>query len=156
MTTLLVANRGEIARRIFRTAKRLGMRTVAVYSDADASMPFVREADAALRLGPAPARDSYLAIDRIIAAARESRAELVHPGYGFLAESPALANAVVAAGLRFVGPPAPVLAALGNKVEAKEIAERAHVPVLPGYRGIDQSDSAFATAARETGYPVMI
>ena len=156
MTTLLVANRGEIARRIFRTAKRLGMRTVAVYSDADASMPFVREADAALRLGPAPARESYLAIDRIMAAARESRAELVHPGYGFLAESPALANAVVAAGLRFVGPPAPVLAALGNKVEAKEIAERAHVPVLPGYRGIDQSDSAFATAARETGYPVMI
>ena len=156
MTTLLVANRGEIARRIFRTAKRLGMRTVAVYSDADASMPFVREADAALRLGPAPARESYLAIDRIIAAARESRAELVHPGYGFLAESPALANAVVAAGLRFVGPPAPVLAALGNKVEAKEIAERAHVPVLPGYRGLEQSDSAFATAARETGYPVMI
>jgi len=156
VTTLLVANRGEIARRIFRTAKRLGMRTVAVYSDADASMPFVREADAALRLGPAPARESYLAIDRIMAAARESRAELVHPGYGFLAESPALANAVVAAGLRFVGPPAPVLAALGNKVEAKEIAERAHVPVLPGYRGIDQSDSAFATAARETGYPVMI
>ena len=156
MTTLLVANRGEIARRIFRTAKRLGMRTVAVYSDADASMPFVREADAALRLGPAPARESYLAIDRIIAAARESRAELVHPGYGFLAESPALANAVVAAGLRFVGPPAPVLAALGNKVEAKEIAEHAHVPVLPGYRGLEQSDSAFATAARETGYPVMI
>ncbi|HEV8469324.1 MAG TPA: biotin carboxylase N-terminal domain-containing protein [Candidatus Limnocylindria bacterium] len=156
MTTLLVANRGEIARRIVRTAKRLGMRTVAVHSDADATLPFVREADVAIHIGPAPARESYLAIDRIIAAARETRAELVHPGYGFLAERPEFASAVDAAGLRFVGPPAKVLAALGDKAVAKATAERAKVPVLPGYRGDDQSDEAFIAAARSTGYPVMI
>jgi 3-methylcrotonyl-CoA carboxylase alpha subunit len=156
VTTLLVANRGEIARRIFRTAKRLGMRTVAVYSDADEALPFVREADLALRIGEAPAAESYLAIDRILAAARESGADLVHPGYGFLAERPEFASAVDAAGLRFVGPSATVLHALGDKAQAKAIAERANVPVLPGYRGEDQSDDAFLQAARKTGYPVMI
>jgi acetyl/propionyl-CoA carboxylase alpha subunit len=156
VTTLLVANRGEIARRIFRSAKRMGMRTVAVYSDADSGLPFVREADAAIRLGPAPAAESYLAIDRVIAAARESKAELVHPGYGFLAERPEFASAVDAAGLRFVGPPAAVLQKLGDKGEAKAIAERANVPILPGYRGEDQSDDAFIAAARSLGFPVMI
>ena len=104
MTTLLVANRGEIARRIIRTARRIGMRTVAVYSDADATLPFVREADAAVRIGPAPARESYLATDRIIAAGREGGAHLVHPGYGFLAERPEFATAVEAAGQRNAGP----------------------------------------------------
>ena len=156
MTTLLIANRGEIARRIIRTAKRLGMRAAVVYSDADSTLPFVREADVAIRIGPAPAGESYLAIDRIIAAAREAKADLVHPGYGFLAERPELASAVDAAGLRFVGPPPSVLAALGDKAQAKEIAERAGVPVVPGYRGDDQSDAAFLRAARSTGYPVMI
>ena len=156
MTTLLVANRGEIARRIFRTARRMGMRTVAIYSDADAGLPFVAEADAALRIGPAPASESYLAIDRVIAAAREAKAELVHPGYGFLSERPEFANAVDAAGMRFVGPPPKVLASLGDKAEAKAIAERAKVPVLPGYRGDDQSDDAFIKAARSVKYPVMI
>ena len=156
MTTLLVANRGEIARRIFRTAKRMGMRTVAVYSDADAALPFVREADVALRIGPPPAVESYLAIDRILDAARESGADLVHPGYGFLAERHELASAVEAAGLRFVGPPAAVLRALGDKAEAKAIAERARVPVLPGYRGEDQRDDAFLAAARTVGFPVML
>ena len=156
MTTLLVANRGEIARRIFRTAKRMGLRTVAVYSDADAGMPFVRESDAAIRIGPAPAPESYLAIDRVITAAREAKAELVHPGYGFLAERSEFASAVDAAGMRFVGPPAGVLQSLGDKAEAKAIAERAKVPVLPGYRGEDQSDDAFISAARSVGYPVMI
>ena len=156
MTTLLVANRGEIARRIFRTAKRMGMRTVAVYSDADAGLPFVREADAAIRIGPAPATESYLAIDRVIAAAREAKAELIHPGYGFLAERPEFASAVDAAGMRFAGPPSSVLQSLGNKAQAKAIAERAKVPVLPGYRGDDQTDDAFSSAARSVGYPVMI
>jgi acetyl/propionyl-CoA carboxylase alpha subunit len=156
VTTLLVANRGEIARRIFRTAKRMGMRTVAVHSDADAGLPFVREADAAQRIGPPPPRDSYLAINRIIQAARESGAELIHPGYGFLAESPAFAHAVAAAGMRFVGPRAEVMKSLGDKAEAKAIAERAQVPVLPGYRGEDQSDDALLFAARATGYPVMV
>src|SRR5205823_2602184 len=149
-------NRGEIARRIFRTARRVGMRTVAMYSDADALLPFVREADAAIRIGPAPAAESYLAIDRVIAAAREAKADLVHPGYGFLAERPEFASAVDAAGMRFVGPPASVLAVLGDKGAAKGIAERVNVAVLPGYRGEDQSDEAFIFAARSIGYPVMI
>ena len=156
MTTILVANRGEIARRIFRTARRLGMRTVAVYSDGDAGLPFIREADVALRIGPAPATESYLAIDRVIEAAREAKADLVHPGYGFLAERPEFASAVDAAGMRFVGPIPTVLVSLGDKAEAKTIAERANVPVLPGYRGEDQSDDAFISAARSVGYPVMI
>jgi len=156
VTTILVANRGEIARRIFRTARRLGMRTVAVYSDGDAGLPFIREADVALRIGPAPATESYLAIDRVIEAAREAKADLVHPGYGFLAERPEFASAVDAAGMRFVGPLPTVLVSLGDKAEAKTIAERANVPVLPGYRGEDQSDDAFISAARSVGYPVMI
>jgi acetyl-CoA/propionyl-CoA carboxylase biotin carboxyl carrier protein len=156
VTTLLVANRGEIARRIFRTAKRMGLRTVAVYSDADARLPHVREADTSVRIGPAPATESYLAIDRIIAAARDVGADVVHPGYGFLAERPEFASAVDAAGMRFVGPPAAVLSALGDKAEAKAIAERAGVPVLPGYRGEDQSDEVFLRAAKKTGFPVMI
>jgi acetyl/propionyl-CoA carboxylase alpha subunit len=155
-TTLLVANRGEIARRIFRTARRMGMRTVAVYSDADAALPFVREADVAIHIGAAPAAESYLAIDRVIAAAREAKAELVHPGYGFLAERPEFASAVDAAGMRFVGPPPSVLQKLGDKAQAKAIAEHVKVPVVPGYRGEDQSDDAFLRAARSARYPVMI
>ena len=137
MTTLLVANRGEIARRIFRTARRLGFGTVAVYSDADASLPFVREADVAVRLGPAPARESYLDVARVLAAARESGAELVHPGYGFLAESPEFASAVAEAGLRFVGPTPEALRALGEaqavpspRVPLPGAYPRALLPVL--------------------------
>ncbi|MDO8562741.1 MAG: biotin carboxylase N-terminal domain-containing protein, partial [Candidatus Limnocylindria bacterium] len=156
MTTLLVANRGEIARRIFRTARRMGMRTAAVYSDADAGAPFTREADLALRLGPAPARDSYLAIPRILEAARTAAADLVHPGYGFLAEEPAFARAVAAERLGFVGPPADVIAVLGDKGAAKALAERVGVPVLPGYRGGDQRDEAFLAAAHGIGYPLMV
>ena len=156
MTRLLVANRGEIARRIFRTARRMGIATIAVYSDADAEAPFVREADLALRLGPAPARESYLDVERIVHTAREADADLVHPGYGFLAESPAFARAVAAAGMRFVGPSPEVLAALGDKARAKEIAHAARVPVLPGYAGEDQRDEAFIEAAKWVGYPVMV
>ena len=144
VTTLLVANRGEIARRIFRTAKRMGMRTVAVYSDADASLPFVREADIAVRLGPAPASESYLDIERIVAAATETGTDLVHPGYGFLAESPQLASAVAARGLRFVGPPPEVLASLGDKAKAKDLARLAGVPTLPGFYGRISATSRFS------------
>ncbi|HEV2250863.1 MAG TPA: biotin carboxylase N-terminal domain-containing protein, partial [Candidatus Limnocylindria bacterium] len=154
--TVLVANRGEIARRVFRTAKRMGLPTVAVYSDADATAPFVREADRAIRIGPAPARDSYLNIASIVAAARETDARLIHPGYGFLSEQPAFADAVAAAGLMLVGPSPAVLRRLGDKAEAKAAAEAAGVPVLPGYRGADQRDEAFATAAEGIGYPVML
>ena len=156
MTVLLVANRGEIARRIFRTARRMSMRTVAVHSDADASLPFVREADAAVRIGPPPARESYLDVERILAAARETGAALIHPGYGFLAESPAFADAVARAGLRFVGPTPAALTALGDKAQAKDIARRAGVPVLPGHWSDDQRDETFLDAARRIGYPVMV
>jgi acetyl/propionyl-CoA carboxylase alpha subunit len=156
VTTLLVANRGEIARRIFRTAKRLGMKTVAVHSDADESLPYVREADAAVRLGRAPARESYLDVERILAAARETEAELIHPGYGFLSESTELANGAAKAGLRFVGPPPDVLAALGDKAHAKDLARKAGVPVLPGSAGDDQRDETLADAAGRVGYPVMV
>jgi len=156
MMTVLVANRGEIARRVFRTAKRMGLRTVAVYSDADANAPFVREADAAIRIGAAPARDSYLNIPSIIAAAREAEAALIHPGYGFLSEQAAFAEAVAAAGLTFVGPSPEVLRRIGDKAEAKAVAEQAGVPVLPGYRDTDQRDDAFAAAAARIGYPVML
>ena len=156
MMTVLVANRGEIARRVFRTAKRMGLRTVAVYSDADVNAPFVREADTAIRIGAAPARDSYLNVGSILAAARESDAELIHPGYGFLAERSEFAEAVAAAGLTFVGPSAAVLRVLGDKAAAKAAAERAGVPVLPGYRGEDQTDEAFMRAATTVGYPVLL
>ena len=156
VTTLLVANRGEIARRVIRTARKMGMRTVAVYSEADADAPHVREADAAVAIGPAPARDSYLSVDRILAAAGEGGADLVHPGYGFLSEDPALARAVIDAGLIFVGPPPDVLALCGSKSEAKAVARRAGLPVLPGYADEDQRDTAFSDAARVVGYPLMI
>ena len=156
MTTLLVANRGEIARRVFRTAKRLGMRTVAIHSDADAGLPFVGAADLAVRIGPAAARESYLDVDRVVAAARECQADLVHPGYGFLAEDPRLANALARAGITFVGPPPEVLALLGDKARAKAIAEQANAPLLPDARGEDQRDEAFLSAAQRIGYPVMV
>ena len=156
MTTLLVANRGEIARRIVRTAKRMGIATVAVFSDADADAPHVREADRAFRLGPAPASASYLSVERIVAAAHETSADLVHPGYGFLSEDPALARAVAEAGMTFVGPPPEVLSLLGSKAEAKVVARRAGIPVLPGYSEEDQRDGAFAEAARGIGYPILV
>lgn len=132
------------------------MRTVAVYSDADSDLPFVREADVAIRIGPAPARESYLDVERIVAAASESGADLVHPGYGFLAEDPRLAGALAAAGIRFVGPPPHVLASLGDKARAKAIAARAGVPLLEGESGDDQRDDAFIAAAARIGYPVMV
>src|SRR5207253_1300789 len=156
MTTLLVANRGEIARRVFRTARRMGLHTVAVYSDADAEAPFVGEADTAIRIGPAPARDSYLNVASIVAAARESQATLLHPGYGFLSEQALFADAVAAAGVTFVGPSPAVLRRLGDKGEAKAAAEAAGVPVVPGYRGADQRDEAFARSADAVGYPVLL
>ena len=156
MMTVLVANRGEIARRVIRTARRIGLRSVAVYSDADAALPFVAEADTAIRIGPAAAADSYLDAARIIAAARESGAALIHPGYGFLSERADFAEAVQTAGLRFVGPSPDVLRRVGDKAEAKAIAAAAGVPVLPGYQGDDQRDEAFLAAAKHTGYPVML
>jgi acetyl/propionyl-CoA carboxylase alpha subunit len=154
--TVLVANRGEIAVRVFRTARRLGLRCAAVYSEADFGAPFVRMADAAYCIGPAPAAQSYLRIDRILEAAKALRADLVHPGFGFLSEDPRFGRAVEDAGLAFVGPPPDVLAAMGGKDEAKRIAVAAGVPVLPGYGGEDQDDAALERAAKEIGYPLIV
>jgi 3-methylcrotonyl-CoA carboxylase alpha subunit len=156
LSSLLIANRGEIARRIIRTARRLGVRTVAVYTDADRSWPHWREADEAVRIGEGPAGESYLSIERIVAAARESGAEAVHPGYGFLSENAAFAEACAAAGLIFVGPPAAAIRAMGSKAEAKAIMAKAGIPVVPGYGGERQEPDFLKQKAYETGYPVLI
>ncbi|MDO8409300.1 MAG: biotin carboxylase N-terminal domain-containing protein [Phenylobacterium sp.] len=156
INTLLVANRGEIARRIFRTAHRMGMATVAVYSDADAQSPHVREADQALRLGPAAAQESYLAIDKVLAAARASGADAIHPGYGFLSENAGFAEAVMAAGLTWVGPPPAAIRAMGLKDAAKALMIQAGVPVTPGYHGENQDPGHLAAQAEAIGYPVLI
>src|SRR5690606_558852 len=153
---ILIANRGEIACRIIRTARRLGIRTVAVYSDADAAAPHVAAAAAALRIGPAPARESYLNGERIIEAARQTGTGAIHPGYGFLAENPDFAEACAAARLVFIGPPAEAIRAMGAKHEAKALMERAGVPVVPGYHGTVQDDGTLLAAAKEIGFPVLV
>jgi acetyl-CoA carboxylase biotin carboxylase subunit len=151
-----VANRGEIALRIFRTCRRLGITPIAVYSEADAGAPHVRAADRALAIGPAPARESYLSIDRLIAAAREARAAAIHPGYGFLSENWRFADACRQAGITFVGPPPEVLRTMGDKTEARRIVARAGVPVLPGSDGPVGSAAAAREVADTVGYPVML
>ncbi|MCG5480138.1 acetyl/propionyl/methylcrotonyl-CoA carboxylase subunit alpha [Sinorhizobium alkalisoli] len=156
VSKLLIANRGEIACRIIRTAHRLGMRTVAVYSDADDGAMHAALADEAIRIGPAPAADSYLSIQRIIAAAKSVEADAIHPGYGFLSENADFAEAVEAAGMIFIGPPAPAIRAMGLKDAAKALMERAGVPVVPGYHGDAQEAGFLAGQAAEIGYPVLI
>jgi urea carboxylase len=153
--TVLIANRGEIARRIIRTAKRLGLRTVAVYSDADAAAPHVREADEAVRIGPAPARDSYLNADAILEATRKTVAGAIHPGYGFLSENADFARKAEAAGLKFVGPTPEQLEAFGVKHAARELARAAGVPLMPG-TGLLTSAEEAVTQAAAIGYPVMV
>ena len=156
MKRLLIANRGEIALRVMRTARRLGLSTVAVFSDADRGALHVRDADAAVALGGTASADSYLRIDKLIAAARASSADAVHPGYGFLSENADFAQAVIDAGLTWVGPPPAAIHALGSKSAAKAVALRQGVPVLPGYFGADQSDTTFAAEAQRIGYPLMV
>jgi 3-methylcrotonyl-CoA carboxylase alpha subunit len=155
-SSLLIANRGEIACRVIRTARRLGLRTVAVYSDADADAMHVAMADDAVRLGPAPAKESYLRGDAIIAAAKAARADAIHPGYGFLSENAEFAEAVAAAGLIWVGPPASSIRAMGLKDAAKALMIKAGVPVVPGYQGAEQSVAFLQAEAARVGYPVMI
>jgi 3-methylcrotonyl-CoA carboxylase alpha subunit len=152
---LLVANRGEIACRVMRTARRLGIETVAVYSDADRDALHVRSADRAVRIGPAPARESYLSIDAILAAAAQTDADAIHPGYGFLSENADFAAACAAAGRTFVGPSADAIRAMGSKIEAKRIVAAAGAPVVPGFHG-EQNDARLAEEAGRIGYPVMI
>ncbi|SHF30465.1 acetyl-CoA carboxylase biotin carboxylase subunit [Streptoalloteichus hindustanus] len=154
--TVLVANRGEIAVRVIATLRRMGVRSVAVYSDADAGARHVREADTAVRLGPAAARESYLSIERILDAARVSGAQAVHPGYGFLAENAAFARACADAGLVFVGPPAEAIEAMGDKIRAKRTVSAAGVPVVPGRSEPGLSDADLVEAAGEVGFPVLL
>ncbi|RWG38432.1 MAG: 3-methylcrotonyl-CoA carboxylase, partial [Mesorhizobium sp.] len=153
---ILIANRGEIACRVIRTARKLGVRTVAVYSEADARALHVEMADEAVHVGPSPVGDSYLRGDRIIAAALATGAEAIHPGYGFLSENPDFVDQVTAAGLIFIGPSAASIRAMGLKDAAKRLMEKAGVPVVPGYHGEAQEIVLLATKAREIGYPVLI
>ncbi|MBW8896366.1 MAG: ATP-grasp domain-containing protein, partial [Acidobacteria bacterium] len=153
---LLIANRGEIALRIIRACRELGIETVAVHSDADAGAPYATAADRAIRIGPPPASESYLSIPKILAAARSSGADAIHPGYGFLSENAAFAAACGGAGLIFVGPPADAIAKMGSKIEARRIAASAGVPVVPGETPADQSDAGIRAAIDRIGVPALI
>lgn len=153
---ILVANRGEIARRIMRTCRKMGIATVAVYSDADAEMPFVAEADEAVCIGPAPSRESYLRIDKILEAAALTKSDAIHPGYGFLAENAAFADACADAGVIFIGPTPDAIRAMGSKREAKALVEEAGVPVIPGYDGSSQDPAVLAAEAIRVGFPVLL
>ena len=154
--TVLVANRGEIAVRVIRTLRRLGIRSVAVYSDADALARHVREADVAVRLGPAAARESYLSVEALLRAAERTGAQAVHPGYGFLAENADFARACADAGLVFVGPPPSAIEAMGDKIRAKQAVSAAGVPVVPGRTEPGMTDADLVAAAAEVGYPVLV
>src|SRR3954454_22042373 len=156
MKTLLIANRGEIACRVIRTARRLGIHTVAVYSDADAKALHVRMADEAVHIGPSPARESYLCGDRIIAAAKQTGAEAIHPGYGFLSENADFAQAVIDAGLIWVGPRPDSIRTMGLKDAAKKLMMEAGVPVTPGYLGEDQDPARLQAEAEAIGWPALI
>lgn len=156
ISAILIANRGEIACRISRTCRSLGIRAIAVYSDADAHARHLLEADEAVRLGPAPAADSYLNVAAILAAARLTEADAIHPGFGFLAENAAFAQACADAGFIFIGPTPAAMAAMGNKRAAKTLVEAAGVPTIPGYSGADQSDKRLQAEAECIGFPLMI
>src|SRR5271165_3613729 len=153
---LLIANRGEIACRIMRTAKRMGLSTVAVFSDADRDAMHMAAADEALPIGPAPAKESYLNIAAIVAAARASGAQAIHPGYGFLSENADFAQACADAALIFIGPAAKTIRLMGSQSSAKALMQSSGVPIVPGYHGADQSIATLAQAADRIGYPVLV
>src|SRR5690606_18237817 len=154
--TLLIANRGEIACRVAATARRMGIRTVAVYSDADAGARHVSACDSAVHIGGPEPRSSYLRADAILQAARDTGAQAIHPGYGFLSENEAFAQAAAQAGIAFVGPPASAIAAMGSKSAAKALMEQAGVPLVPGYHGDNQDPAFLKSQADAIGYPVLI
>jgi propionyl-CoA carboxylase alpha chain len=153
---ILIANRGEIACRVIKTARRMGIQTVAVYSDADARAPFVQMADEAVHIGPAPAAQSYLIADKIIQACKQTGAEAVHPGYGFLSERTSFAEALAAEGIEFIGPPVGAIAAMGDKIESKKLAKQAGVNVVPGFVGEIEDTEHAVRISNEIGYPVMM
>jgi len=156
VTQILIANRGEIAVRVIRACRELGIPSVAVFSDADARAPHMLLADRAVRIGPAPPAESYLSIPAVLKAAREARADAIHPGYGFLSENARFAAACEEAGITFIGPPAEVIDRLGSKIAARVIAKRAGVPLVPGDTPADQSREAIAASARKVGFPVLL
>jgi acetyl-CoA carboxylase biotin carboxylase subunit len=156
LSSVLVANRGEIARRIIRACRALGIRAIAVYSEADRDWPHVADADEAVAIGPGPARESYLSIDRILAAARARGADAIHPGYGFLSENWRFARACEEAGLVFVGPPSAVIQQMGDKVGARKLMAAAGVPVVPGSDGVVESAQAARDVAARVGYPIIL
>src|SRR6266851_650770 len=153
---ILIANRGEIACRVIRTARQMGIATVAVYSDADAEALHVRMADEAVPIGPAPSGESYLKIERIVEACRATGAEAVHPGYGFLSENPAFAQALAEAGVMFIGPGPAAIAAMGDKIQSKKLARAAGVSSVPGHLDVIPDAERAVGVARDIGYPVMI
>ncbi|KAJ2355386.1 hypothetical protein H4S01_006915, partial [Coemansia sp. RSA 2610] len=153
---ILIANRGEIACRVIRTAKRMGIKTVAVYSDADANSLFVREADEAFRVGPAPTSQSYLNVEAIMDAIKTSGAQAVHPGYGFLSENAGFVKRLDAAGVSFIGPKEYAMAAMGDKIQSKIIAKEAGVNTIPGYDGVVRDAEHAVEIAEDIGYPVML
>ena len=153
---ILIANRGEIACRVIKTARRMGIATVAVYSDADREALHVRMADEAIHIGAAPARESYLLGDKILDAALATHADAVHPGYGFLSENAGFAAACAEQGVVFIGPPTGAIEAMGSKSAAKRIMEEAGVPLVPGYHGDDQDPALLRSAAEDMGYPVLL
>ncbi len=153
---ILIANRGEIACRVIKTARAMGIATVAVYSEADRNALHVEMADEAVAIGPAPAVESYLVIDRIIDACQRTGAEAVHPGYGFLSENAAFAEALEAAGILFIGPPAGAIAIMGDKIKSKIFAKKAGVKTIPGHNGIGADADEAVRIAAQIGYPVMI
>lgn len=152
---ILIANRGEIAVRVARTAKRMGVRTVAVFSEADRLAMHVKACDEAVFIGPAPASESYLVIDAVINAARRTGAEAIHPGYGFLSENADFADACAAHDIVFIGPKPDTIRAMGDKAAAKQMMREAGVPVLPGYDGEDQTLATFKAEAERIGFPVL-
>ena len=153
---ILIANRGEIACRVIKTAKKMGIQTVAVYSDADAQALHVRMADEAMRIGTAASAESYLRIDRILAAVAGSGAEAVHPGYGFLSENADFAAALAKVGVAFIGPGKQALASMGDKITAKQIADKAGINTIPGYTDVIDGPDHAVSIAKEIGYPVML
>ena len=153
---ILIANRGEIACRIMRTAQQLGVSTVAVYSDADRDALHVKMADEAIHIGPSPARESYLVAEKILAAAKKTGAEAIHPGYGFLSENAEFAAACAQQGMVFIGPSTEAIAAMGSKSAAKHIMGAAGVPLVPGYHDDDQDPAILRKAADDMGYPVLL
>ena len=153
---ILVANRGEIAIRVFRTASEMGIKTVAVFSDADKNSLFVKKADEAICIGGTHASESYLVQDKIIAAAKQTGADAIHPGYGFLSENASFSKRCKEEGIIFIGPSAESIQQLGSKIGAKELMKKAGVPVVPGYNGDDQNISTLKKEAKKIGYPVLI